>query len=113
VTSDAFKADELGTKYSVDAVFSYDQFGEALVSGRFDAIYLATPNWRHAEFIVPALKAGIHVFTEKPLEVSTAKYREILGRRGWIFSQTHGCLSASLRAHNPQYDRTDSLWNAG
>src|ERR1700754_4402119 len=52
VTSDAVKADELGKKYGVDSVFSYDQFSEALVSGIFDAIYLATPNWRHAEFII-------------------------------------------------------------
>src|ERR1700761_1105880 len=78
VTSDAVKAAELGKKYGVDAVFSYDQFSEALTSGTFDAVYLATPNWRHAEFIIPALKAGIHVLTEKPLEVSTAKCQEIL-----------------------------------
>jgi predicted dehydrogenase len=39
---------------------------------------LATPNWRQAEFIVPALKAAIHVLTEKPLEVSTARCTEIL-----------------------------------
>lgn len=78
VTSDPVKANELGKKYSAEAVFSYEQFHEALASGKFDAIYLATPNWRHAEFIVPALEAGIHVLTEKPLEVSTAKCKEIL-----------------------------------
>ena len=78
VTSDAEKARTLGDKYKVDAVFSYEQFENALASGTFDALYLATPNWRHAEFIVPALKAGIHVLTEKPLEVSTAKCQEIL-----------------------------------
>jgi predicted dehydrogenase len=78
VTSDAVKANELGKKYGVEAAFGYEQFQEALTSGTFDAIYLATPNWRHAEFIVPALKAGIHVLTEKPLEVSTVKAKEIL-----------------------------------
>ena len=78
VTSDAEKAKELGKKYDVKATYTYEQFDEALRSGTFDAIYLATPNWRHAEFIVPALQAGIHVLTEKPLEVSTAKCKEIL-----------------------------------
>ncbi len=78
VTSDPAKAKELGQKYDVEATYTYEQFGEAIASGTFDAIYLATPNWRHAEFIVPALKAGIHVLTEKPLEVSTAKCEEIL-----------------------------------
>jgi predicted dehydrogenase len=78
VTSDADKANQLSDRYSVDAVFSYEQFPEALASGTFDAIYLSTPNWRHYEFIVPALQAGIHVLTEKPLEVSVAKCNSIL-----------------------------------
>jgi predicted dehydrogenase len=78
VTSDPVKAEALGRKYDVEATFGYQQFDRALASGSFDAIYLATPNWRHAEFIVPALKAGIHVLAEKPLEVSTAKCQEIL-----------------------------------
>jgi predicted dehydrogenase len=78
VTSDPVKAKALGEKYGVKAVFSYDQFDAALASDTFDAIYVATPNWRHAEFIIPALKAGIHVLTEKPLEVSTEKCMRIL-----------------------------------
>jgi predicted dehydrogenase len=77
ITSDSNKAAELGAKYDVQT-FNYEQFDAALRSGAFDAIYLATPNWRHAEFIVPALKAGIHVLSEKPLEVSTEKCKEIL-----------------------------------
>jgi predicted dehydrogenase len=78
VTSDQVKARELGETYGVEAIFSYEQFDAALESGTFDAIYLATPNWRHAEFIIPALRAGIHVLTEKPLEVSTEKCRQII-----------------------------------
>ncbi len=78
ITGDPEKATELAKKYDVGSTFSYEQYGEALKSGTFDAIYLATPNWRHAEFIIPALQAGIHVLTEKPMEVSTAKCREIL-----------------------------------
>jgi predicted dehydrogenase len=66
VTSDPLKANELGKKYGVEAAFRYEQFQEALTSGTFDAIYLATPNWRHAEFIVPALKAGLHGAEKKP-----------------------------------------------
>ena len=78
VTSDPKKAKELGKKYDVEATFTYEEFPKALASGTFDAIYLATPNWRHAEFVIPALKAGIHVLCEKPMEVSTAKCQEIL-----------------------------------
>ena len=68
VTSDPVKASELCEKYSVAHSFTYEQFDHALASGAFDAIYLATPNWRHAEFIVPALEAGIHVLTRSRLK---------------------------------------------
>jgi len=78
VTGDPEKAAQLGKKYGVTATYGYEQFDQMLHSGTVDAIYLATPNWRHAEFAVPALKAGIHVLVEKPLEVSTAKAQEIL-----------------------------------
>ncbi|MBV8829615.1 MAG: Gfo/Idh/MocA family oxidoreductase [Acidobacteriaceae bacterium] len=78
VTSNSTKAREVGKKYGVPDTYSYDQFEELLHSGNIDAVYVATPNWRHAEFIIPALKAGIHVLAEKPLEVSTAKCRDIL-----------------------------------
>ncbi len=81
VTDDPEKARRLGEMYGVEHTYRYDQFDEMLRSGEVDAIYLATPNWRHTEFAVPALRAGIHVLAEKPLEVTTAKSQEILDAR--------------------------------
>lgn len=78
VTSDPVKAKEVARQYDVANTYSYDQYPELLRSGQIDALYLATPNWRHAEFAVPALQAGIHVLCEKPLEVSTARCKEIV-----------------------------------
>src|SRR5689334_1591921 len=78
VSSDLEKARQVGERYNVTNFYRYEQFDGLLGSGLIDAIYLATPNWRHAEYAIPALKAGIHVLTEKPLEVSTAKCKEIL-----------------------------------
>ncbi|RZM36594.1 MAG: Gfo/Idh/MocA family oxidoreductase [Sphingomonas sp.] len=77
VTDDAEKARELGKAYGVEATYRYDQFDELLASGLIDAVYLGTPNWRHAEFAIPALKAGIHVLSEKPLEISVEKAEAI------------------------------------
>ena len=77
VTDDAEKASALGKTYGVDATYRYDQFDELLASGLIDAVYLGTPNWRHAEFAIPALKAGIHVLSEKPLEISVEKAKAI------------------------------------
>lgn len=78
VTGDPEKAKQVGKLYGVADTYGYAQFDAMLTSGKVDAIYVATPNWRHAEFAVPALKAGIHVLLEKPMEVSVAKSREIL-----------------------------------
>lgn len=78
VTSDSEKARLVGRQYGVSDSYTCENFPELLASGKIDAIYVATPNWRHAEFIIPALQAGIHVISEKPLEVSTAKCKEIL-----------------------------------
>lgn len=78
VSDDPEKLSALGDKYDVEHRYAYDGFAALIASGEIDAIYLATPNWRHAEFAVPALEAGIHVLCEKPLEVSAAKCREII-----------------------------------
>jgi predicted dehydrogenase len=78
VTSDPEKATRLSQMYDVAKTYSYEQFGELLSSGTVDALYIATPNWRHAEFAVPALEAGIHVLLEKPMEVSSAACQRIL-----------------------------------
>ena len=71
VTGDPVKAGRLAERYGVAHTYSYEQFPEMLASGNIDAVYIATPNWRHAEFVLPALAAGIHVLVEKPLEIDT------------------------------------------
>lgn len=77
VTGDIGKARQVAEKYGVTDIYTYDQFDTMLSSGKVDAIYLATPNWRHAEFVIPALKAGVHVLVEKPLEISTERCKAI------------------------------------
>ena len=78
VTSDPEKARKVGERYGVATSYGYDEFDTLLASGTIDAIYIGTPNWRHAEFAIPALKAGIHVLSEKPLEISSEKCRAII-----------------------------------
>ena len=78
VTSDPTKAEKLSEKYDVAQTYSYEWFNDLLRSGKVDALYIATPNWRHAEFAVPALEAGIHVLLEKPMDVSSEKCEQII-----------------------------------
>lgn len=77
VTGDPAKARALADRCGVEDTYDYREFDAMLASGKVNAIYLATPNWRHAEFAIPALRAGIHVLCEKPLEVSLERGCEI------------------------------------
>jgi predicted dehydrogenase len=78
VTGDPVKAGRLAERYGVAHTYSYEQFAAMVSSGNVDAVYVATPNWRHAEFVLPALAAGIHVLVEKPLEIDSSRCQQIL-----------------------------------
>jgi len=78
VTGDREKARKLGRKYGVP-VFDYAQLEECLALPEVDAVYIATPNTRHAEFAVRAARAGAHVLTEKPMATSESECRRMIG----------------------------------
>ncbi|HEX8325825.1 MAG TPA: Gfo/Idh/MocA family oxidoreductase [Tepidisphaeraceae bacterium] len=80
VTGNPEKARDVAKQYDVppDHVYSYDDYAKLLSSGQVDAVYVATPNWRHAEFTLPALQAGVHVLLEKPMEVTADLCRRII-----------------------------------
>src|SRR5689334_6555727 len=54
---------------------------EALALG-LDAIVIAVPDPAHRPAVLTALRAGLHVFCEKPLAVSVAEVDDILAARG-------------------------------
>lgn len=76
VTGDPRKADELAGRYGLKS-YAYEDYENLLGSGEIDAVYIATPNFLHRQFVLPALKAGIHVLLEKPAEAGEAAAREI------------------------------------
>ena len=78
VTGDVEKARKVAERYDIAETCDYDGYEALLRSGKIDAVYIGTPNWRHAEFVLPALTAGIHVLCEKPFEISVEKCRQML-----------------------------------
>lgn len=77
VTGDPVKADKLAKLYGIKA-WSYEQYDDLLKSGEIDAVYVATPNFLHLQYAVPALEAGIHVLLEKPMASSVDEAEQII-----------------------------------
>lgn len=72
VSSDAEKRAELGKRYGVEHVGSYDELEGVLERSQADAAYIATPNSTHRELTERIAKAGVHVLCEKPMATSVA-----------------------------------------
>src|SRR5262249_176737 len=66
VSGDAEKRAQLGQKYGVDAI-GYEELAALLESKEVDAIYIATPNTRHAAYALLAAERAIHALVANPL----------------------------------------------
>lgn len=78
VSDDPEKIEKLSSKYSVSQSWSYEEYNKALVSGKFDAVYIALPNDMHKDFAIKAAQAGIHVLCEKPMAMNAAECESML-----------------------------------
>jgi len=70
VTGDPEKAREVGEEYGFAKTVSYQGYDDLLHSGLIDAVYIALPNYLHADFSIRAARAGVHVLCEKPMASS-------------------------------------------
>src|SRR5258708_7382863 len=70
-SSEPKKLKMLGRKYRVGHLLEYSDYDGFLQSGLIDAVYIALPNWMHADYAERAVNAGIHVLTEKPMAVTS------------------------------------------
>jgi predicted dehydrogenase len=67
----------------------FEDYDAMLVSGACQAVIVATPHFQHPELSIKALKAGLHVFCEKPAGVtvsSVKKLNAIAESSGKVFS---------------------------
>jgi predicted dehydrogenase len=64
------KLKQLCTRYRVKHSASYADADKLFDSGAIDAVYIATPNTEHTQWVIRAAEAGLHVLCEKPLATS-------------------------------------------
>src|SRR5436305_1198427 len=77
VSSDAEKRVKLARKYRCDA-YDVRDLDDVLDRSDVDAVYIAEPNDRHADFAVRCAKEGVHVLCEKPLAVTEEECRRMI-----------------------------------
>ena len=58
------RAEEYAKRFDVSIISSFE---EALASDRINAVAIFTQRFQHGSMVIEALKAGKHVYVEKPL----------------------------------------------
>lgn len=79
----------------------YDVYAALLADRDVDAVWLVTPSSLHAQQIIDALRAGKHVFCEKPLSLDIAECERVLAE-----AARHPHLLATIgfmRRFDPSY----------
>ncbi len=69
----------VGARYAVPGV--HEDYRSLLDAGGLDAVLIAAPAATHAEVVLAALGAGLHVFVEKPLCISVPDADRIVEAR--------------------------------
>jgi len=72
------RLDKAATTAARDNPTTYADWRRVIESKDVDAVYIATPPYLHAEIAVAALKAGKHVYCEKPVGVTAAQVKLVV-----------------------------------
>lgn len=74
--NDGVKARALADRFGIPDVFT--DIEDLLSDGQLDAVVVATPNHLHEPHVLSALAAGMHVFCERPLALTSKGVERIL-----------------------------------
>lgn len=94
------RGEEFAAKYDIPHVFT--SLEEMASSDKVDAIYIASPNYMHAQQSILCMSHGKHVLCEKPLASNAREAREMVAaakQYGMTFMEAmKSTLSPSFRA---------------
>ncbi len=72
------RLDRAATAAARDNPKTYSDYRQLLERKDITAVFIATPPYLHSEMAVAAIKAGKHVYCEKPIGVTPAQVRAVL-----------------------------------
>jgi predicted dehydrogenase len=80
ITGHPAKAELWKAKYNIPDknIYNYETMEKMGDNPDIDVVYVVTPNALHAEHTIKAAKAGKHVLTEKPMEATPEKCRQMI-----------------------------------
>lgn len=80
ITGTPAKAERWKAQYNIPdhCIYNYDTMTQLADNPDIDVVYVVTPNALHAESTIKAAKAGKHVLTEKPMEVSVERCQQMI-----------------------------------
>lgn len=72
------RLDRAATAAAKDSPATYPDWHKVIERKDIGAVFIATPPYLHSEMAIAALKAGKHVYCEKPIGINPAQVRELL-----------------------------------
>jgi glucose-fructose oxidoreductase len=110
VSGDPAKARDVGSRYGIDSLYSYENFRSIRDNPDIDVVYIILPNSLHAEYAIQALEAGKHVFCEKPMAISVEQCERMIAAA----QRANRKLGIAYRAHwEPHNVRALEMLRAG
>jgi predicted dehydrogenase len=104
----AAKAQDFAQRHNVP--LWYDKAEDILNHPEIDAVYIATPPVFHKDYAIAALKAGKHVYIEKPVTLSATECDDII--RAQQQASTKVCV-AHYRRYVPCFLKFKELVHSG
>jgi predicted dehydrogenase len=88
----------------------YAEMNGVLADDSVDAVYIATPNFLHAEQAIAAASAGKHVLVEKPMAINAAEARQMVEAAEQANVKL---MVAYMTLFNPAYKAAKRVVDAG
>jgi len=82
-------------------IYSYETFDRIVDNPDVDVVYVVLPNSMHAEYTIRALRAGKHVYCEKPMAVTPAECEQMIAAARKAVRQ----LGIGYRLHFEPYNQ--------